>query len=122
MILALEVDLYREPVCDRRPLGQTLQGAPHPARVQELPLSAVQLGRGGTEEAVQEGGELGAGEEAGAVLEVEKETVGRGPVQGEHQGPGMRGGGRQGRSGGGGAGLAQVRYVVRYGQLGHRVD
>ena len=112
MILALEVDLYREPVCDRRPLGQTLQGAPHPARVQELPLSAVQLGRGGTEEAVQEGGELGAGEEAGAVLEVEKETVGRGPVQGEHQRPGMRGAAARGAGRGAveGAGPGWLRY------------
>ena len=70
LLLALEVDLYREPVGDRRALGEALQGAPHAGSVQELPLSPVQLRRGGAEEAVQEGGELGPGEEAGAVLEI----------------------------------------------------
>ena len=75
LLLALEVDLYREPVGDRRPLGEALQGAPHPARVQELPLAPVELRGGGSEEAVQEGGELGPAEEAGAVLEIEQEAV-----------------------------------------------
>ena len=41
LLLALEVDLYREPVGDRSPLWETLQGAPHTARVQELPLAPV---------------------------------------------------------------------------------
>ena len=77
LLLSLEVDLYREPVGDRRPLGEALQGAPDPARVQELPLAPVELRRGGAEEAVQEGGELGPGQEAGAVLEIEQEAVRR---------------------------------------------
>ena len=126
MLLALEVDLDGEPVGDRRPLGQALQGAPHSTRVQELPLAPVELGRGGAEEAVQEGGELGAGEEAGAVLEIEQEAVGRRPVQREQQRPGRRGRGcggrgREGRGSGGGW-LTQVRNIVRYGQRGDRVD
>ena len=132
-LLALEVDLDGEPVGGGRGVGQRVQGAPRPRPVQELPLAAVQLRRGGAEEAVQEAGELRAGEEAGAVLQVEHQLPGPGPVQREHQRGRPRharaarrhravgGEGRGGSRGGGGV-LAQVRQIVRYGQVGDRID
>ena len=85
LVLAVKVDLDREPVCDGGVVGETHEVAPHARSVQELPLASVKLWRGRTQEAVKEGGQLCPGEEAGTVLEIEDQgsTMGPGPVHGE---------------------------------------
>ena len=85
LVLGVEVDLDREPVGDGRVVREADQVAPHARGVQELPLTSVVLGRGRAQETVQEGGQLGPGQEAGTVLQVEDQgpTVGSRPVHGE---------------------------------------
>ena len=87
LVLGVEVDLDREPVGDGRVVREADQVAPHARSVQELPLTSVVLGRGRAQETVQEGGQLGPGQEAGTVLQIEDQgaAVGPRPVHGEQE-------------------------------------
>lgn len=87
LVLTVKVDLDREPVGHGRVVREADQVAPHARSVQELPLASVVLGRGRAQEAVEEGGQLGPGQEAGTVLEIEDQgaAVGPRPVHGEQE-------------------------------------
>lgn len=106
LLLYLEEDLDGEPVCSGRVGWEACKVPPDSGLVKELPLSTMELGGSGAEEAVKEGCELSPGKHTGAVLEEEYQGMRRRPVKREEKGA------RRGCSHGSSL-VAQVRNVVR---------